>query len=88
MLIDAGAKPNLEDLEGNTALHVKCYGETGQPSELGAIQLLLDNGAKLTARNNRVMVVVFAQKISFSAEQTCQIFYANLLIYFKQGNKA
>ena len=55
MLIDAGAKPNLEDLEGNTALHVKCYGETGQPSELGAIQLLLDNGAKLTARNNRVI---------------------------------
>ena len=65
MLIDAGAKPNLEDLEGNTALHVKCYGETGQPSELGAIQLLLDNGAKLTARNNRVMVVVFAQKNIF-----------------------
>ena len=44
------------------AIRVKCYGETGQPSELGAIQLLLDNGAKLTARNNRVMVVVFAQK--------------------------
>ena len=68
MLIDAGAKPNLEDLEGNTPLHVKCYGETEQPSELGAIQLLLDNGAKLTARNNRVIMIFFVQKISFSSE--------------------
>ncbi len=54
VLLDSGARPSLEDLEGNTPLHVKCYGETGHESELGAIQLLINNGAKLTARNNRV----------------------------------
>ena len=54
LLIEAGAKPSMEDLEGNTPLHAKCYGETGQLSELGAIKLLINNGAKLTSRNNRV----------------------------------
>ena len=54
LLLDAGAKVSVEDGEGNTPLHVKCYGEAGLESELGAIQLLLDQGAALTCRNNRV----------------------------------
>ena len=87
MLIDAGAKPNLEDLEGNTPLHVKCYGETGQPSELGAIQLLLDNGAKLTARNNRVMIVVFQQKYLIP-QNSLGSFSSKLFNILCEGDKA
>ena len=52
--MEAGARPSVEDSEGNTPLHVKCYGETGEPSEMGAVALLLAMGAKLAARNHRV----------------------------------
>ena len=57
-LLDAGALINGEDSEGNTPLHVKCYGETGRPSELGCVELLLECDAKLTARNKRVSMRV------------------------------
>ena len=87
MLIDAGAKPNLEDLEGNTPLHVKCYGETGQPSELGAIQLLLDNGAKLTARNNRVMMFIFEQQYLIS-QNSRGSFFSKTFNILCEGDKA
>ena len=86
-MIDAGAKPNLEDLEGNTPLHVKCYGETGQPSELGAIQLLLDNGAKLTARNNRVMIFFFEQKY-FTPQNSLGSFSSKRFNILYKGDKA
>ena len=52
--MEMGATPSVMDLEGNTPLHVKCYGETGHPTERDAISVLLENGAKLTVRNNRV----------------------------------
>lgn len=54
LLLEAGANVSAVDAEGNTPLHVKCYGETGQPSDLPAIQLLIEEGAKLTVRNNKV----------------------------------
>ena len=54
LLLNAGIKVSVEDNEGNTPLHVKCYGETGKSSEIEAIQLLLGQGAKLTVRNSRV----------------------------------
>ena len=54
--MEAGARPNVEDAEGNTPLHVKCYGETGRPSETAAVALLLAMGAKVAARNHRVRV--------------------------------
>ena len=54
--MEAGVKPSVEDLEGNTPLHVKCYGEAGKPSEMEAINALIEYGAKLTARNTRVIV--------------------------------
>lgn len=44
----------MEDSEGNTPLHVKCYGETGEDTEVDCIELLLDRGASLTNRNKRV----------------------------------
>ena len=52
--MDLGACPNLEDMEGNTPLHVKCYGENGKPSELEAVEMLLNCGAKLGVRNSKV----------------------------------
>ena len=45
---------NAEDSEGNTPLHVKCYGETNQQSETECIEMLLDRKANLTIRNSRV----------------------------------
>ena len=67
VLMEAGIKVNVEDAEGNTTLHVKCYGETGNLSELDAIDMLIANGADLTIRNNRVSnrkflwVIIFFQ---------------------------
>ena len=52
--MEAGIKVNVEDAEGNTTLHVKCYGETGNLSELDVIEMLVENGADLVVRNNRV----------------------------------
>lgn len=54
LLLDSGIKVSVEDNEGNTPLHVKCYGETRKPSEIQAIDMLLKQGAKLIVRNTRV----------------------------------
>lgn len=53
-MLENGALLNLEDAEGNTPLHVKCYGETDQPSEIECIKLLLSREAILVKRNKRV----------------------------------
>ena len=45
---------NAEDSEGNTPLHVKCYGETNEQSEIECIQILLERNVSLTIRNSRV----------------------------------
>ena len=45
---------NAEDSEGNTPLHVKCYGETNQQSETECIGMLLEKNVSLTIRNSRV----------------------------------
>ena len=52
--MNVGATPSAEDMEGNTPLHVKCYGETGKPSETEAVNILISSGAKLDIRNSRV----------------------------------
>lgn len=54
ILLDNSAMIDAEDSEGNTPLHVKCYGETGQPPELESIELLLSHGADPAKRNQRV----------------------------------
>lgn len=48
----------MEDIEGNTALHVKCYGDMGQPSENDAIDALINAGANMSLRNKKVRVSV------------------------------
>lgn len=45
---------NTEDDEGNSPLHVKCFGETNKPTETGCLELLIQNRARLLARNQRV----------------------------------
>ena len=50
---------NAEDSEGNTPLHVKCYGETNEQSEIECIQILLERNVSLTIRNSRVRTIIF-----------------------------
>lgn len=58
MLLDAGAMVDAEDVEGNTPLHVKCYGESNKPSDLTSIELLLNKNASLSKRNTRVSMYI------------------------------
>ncbi|KAL8614249.1 hypothetical protein ACOMHN_026466 [Nucella lapillus] len=58
ILLDNGASINAEDLEGNTPLHVKCYGETDKPSEMESLELLLAREAVPTKRNNRGLLPI------------------------------
>ena len=53
--MDNGANIGAEDAEGNTCLHVKCYGEIEKPSEMDCIELLLAREANPVKRNTRVM---------------------------------
>ncbi|XP_076450581.1 uncharacterized protein LOC143286742 [Babylonia areolata] len=58
ILLDNGAYINAEDAEGNTPLHVKCYGETDKPSEMECLELLLAREAIPTKRNNRGLLPI------------------------------
>ncbi|KAK7491465.1 hypothetical protein BaRGS_00017294 [Batillaria attramentaria] len=58
ILLDNGALINAEDGEGNTPLHVKCYGETDRPSEMECVELLLAREAVPTKRNNRGLLPI------------------------------
>lgn len=55
--MDNGANIGAEDAEGNTCLHVKCYGEMDKPTEMDCIELLLAREASPVKRNNRVSVL-------------------------------
>ncbi|XP_061182605.1 uncharacterized protein LOC133190936 [Saccostrea echinata] len=58
LLLDAGALVDAEDVEGNTPLHVKCYGESGKPSDMTSIELLLNKNASLSKRNSRGLLPI------------------------------
>ncbi|XP_053383962.1 uncharacterized protein LOC123536322 isoform X2 [Mercenaria mercenaria] len=58
ILLEAGAHVNAEDSESNTPLHVKCYGETGKPSDIECIQMLLNKNVSLTIRNSRGLMPI------------------------------
>ena len=58
LLIDYGAEVNAADLDGNTPLHVKCYGEKNKPSELQVIEMLLFNDANYIARNKKNLLPI------------------------------
>ena len=72
--MEAGIKVNVEDAEGNTTLHVKSYGETGNLSELDVIEMLVENEADLVVRNNRVTI-----KTSRNISLTCSAFQCSLV---------
>jgi hypothetical protein len=54
LLLDYGGDVNATDLDGNSPLHVKCYGEKGKPSDLEAIEMLLYYDADYAAKNKKV----------------------------------
>ncbi|KAK3101728.1 hypothetical protein FSP39_005894 [Pinctada imbricata] len=58
LLLDSGAMVDAEDSEGNTPLHVKCYGESGRPSDMTSIEILLNKNANLCKRNNRGLLPI------------------------------
>ncbi|XP_077994506.1 uncharacterized protein LOC144448226 [Glandiceps talaboti] len=58
VLLDNGAHINAEDSEGNTSLHVKCYGESGKPTQTECIQLLLNDKISLTHRNCKELLAI------------------------------
>ncbi|XP_050411091.1 uncharacterized protein LOC126825502 [Patella vulgata] len=58
LLLDMEAVIDCEDAEGNTPLHVKCYGESGKPSQLSCIELLLNKKADQTKRNNKGLLPI------------------------------
>ncbi|XP_055998277.1 uncharacterized protein LOC125647533 isoform X2 [Ostrea edulis] len=57
-LLDAGAMVDAEDVEGNTPLHVKCYGESNKASDLTSLELLLNKNANLSKRNSRGLLPI------------------------------
>ncbi|XP_067933694.1 uncharacterized protein [Watersipora subatra] len=57
-LTDAGALINTIDDEGNSPLHVKCFGETNKPTQLECIEMLIENRARLLARNQRSLLPI------------------------------
>jgi ankyrin repeat protein len=58
ILIDFGANVNVKDLDGNTPLHVKAYGEKNLPSELDVIELLLQHQADPTMPNKKKLIPI------------------------------
>lgn len=54
LLVDFGANVNSTDLDENTPLHARLFGERNQPSELDAIELLVYYKADILALNKKV----------------------------------
>lgn len=77
MLLDAGAMVDAEDVEGNTPLHVKCYGESNKPSDLTSIELLLNKNASLSKRNTRVSIECNVIKIFVLVETLARLIWCH-----------
>lgn len=58
LLLESNAVIESVDNEGNTALHVFCYGEEGKRSFLEGISHLLNEGADLLCRNLRKLMPI------------------------------
>ncbi|XP_063783764.1 uncharacterized protein LOC134932872 isoform X2 [Pseudophryne corroboree] len=58
LLLNHGADIHWKDHDGNTALHMICYGEPGKPSRMDCLQLLLSNGVSTRKCNkNRLLPI-------------------------------
>lgn len=58
LLVDFGANVNSTDLDGNTPLHARLFGERNQTSELDVIELLIYYRANILALNNKVHLII------------------------------
>eukprot|EP00794_Sanderia_malayensis_P010823 gene10823-11975_t len=58
VLLDAGADINIVDDDKNSALHVKCYEESDEPSRLTCISRLMEKRISLTSRNRRGLMPI------------------------------
>ena len=53
VLLEAGANIDAVDDDGNSPLHVLCYGEVGKDTQLDCIEILLQKMPPLTTRNKK-----------------------------------
>uniref|UniRef100_A0A8C5QFC1 Uncharacterized protein n=1 Tax=Leptobrachium leishanense TaxID=445787 RepID=A0A8C5QFC1_9ANUR len=53
LLLNQGADINWRDEDGNTALHMVCFGEPGKPSRIDSLILLMSQGASMKKRNTK-----------------------------------
>lgn len=52
-LLEARADPNTANHKGSTPLHTLCYGEDAAAHSVALLQLLVDSGAQVDARDKR-----------------------------------
>uniref|UniRef100_UPI00398EB846 uncharacterized protein n=1 Tax=Pristiophorus japonicus TaxID=55135 RepID=UPI00398EB846 len=58
LLIDHGADVNWSDVDGNTPLHVMCFGEMQKPARLDCLKLLLSHKAAIERWNNKELLPI------------------------------
>lgn len=58
LLLDSNADIGAADSEGNTALHVQCYGENNMPSFLDGISYMMSQGVDFACRNSRMLMPI------------------------------
>ncbi|XP_051886670.1 serine/threonine-protein phosphatase 6 regulatory ankyrin repeat subunit A-like [Pristis pectinata] len=58
LLIDHGADVNWSDGDGNTPLHMMCYGEMMKPARLDCLKLMLSHKATIERLNNKDLLPI------------------------------
>ncbi|XP_040200122.1 serine/threonine-protein phosphatase 6 regulatory ankyrin repeat subunit B-like [Rana temporaria] len=63
LLLKYGAEVNWRDDDGNTALHMVCYGETGKPTRMDCLGLLFSQGGSTRKCNKKGLLPVHCAAI-------------------------
>eukprot|EP00112_Aurelia_sp_Birch-Aquarium-sp1_P023664 Seg712.1 transcript_id=Seg712.1/GoldUCD/mRNA.D3Y31 product=Ankyrin-1 protein_id=Seg712.1/GoldUCD/D3Y31 len=58
LLFDAGADINILDEDKNSPLHVKCYGEHKESTQIACIKKLIEKRISLVSRNKRELMPI------------------------------